>query len=44
MEADLQLPFLCSGFVYLRSPQNQNLSKMREVLKYGIFDISSMST
>ena len=28
----------------MRSPQNQNLSKMREVLKYGIFDISSMST
>ena len=25
-------------------PQNRNLSKVREVLKYGIFDISSMST
>ena len=32
------------GDRHLRSPQNQNLSKMREVLKYGIFDISSMST
>ena len=32
------------GAKHLRSPQNQNLSKMREVLKYGIFDISSMST
>ena len=29
---------------HVRIPQNQNLSKMREVLKYGIFDISSMST
>ena len=27
-----------------RSGKYQNLSKMREVLKYGIFDISSMST
>ena len=32
------------GGRHLRSPQNQNLSKMRGVLKYGIFDISSMST
>jgi len=29
---------------HLRTPQNQNLSKMGEVLKHGIFDISSMST
>ena len=44
MEADLQLPFLCSGFVYLRIPQNQILSKVREKLKVSFFDISSMSS
>ena len=40
---------ITGGFRYVerknrRSGKYQNLSKMREVLKYGIFDISSMST